>query len=74
MSEGTIKKISAKKHTKKVFLSGGVFQNIYLSSRIEDMLTISGFEVYAHSLVPTNDSGIALGQLAVFLGRKDICA
>lgn len=49
----------------KVVLSGGSFQNKYLLEHTENLLTMAGFEVYAHEKVPTNDGGIALGQLAI---------
>jgi hydrogenase maturation protein HypF len=53
-----------------VALSGGVFQNLLLSTlavgRLEDM----GFRVLTHSQVPCNDGGISLGQ-AVVAGTRD---
>ena len=52
----------------QVVLSGGSFQNFYLSERITARLTAAGFRVFAHQRVPPNDGGIALGQavLAAF--------
>ena len=52
-----------------VALSGGVFQNCYLTERCVRLLEEKGFEVLTHSLVPPNDGGLALGQ-AVIAGRK----
>ncbi|MEI6765183.1 MAG: carbamoyltransferase HypF [Bacteroidota bacterium] len=49
----------------KVVMSGGVFQNRYLLENAEKVLTDAGFEVFTQTLVPSNDGGIALGQLAV---------
>ncbi len=49
----------------KVVLSGGSFQNAYLSSQLENKLDRLNFEVYCHHNVPTNDGGIALGQIAI---------
>ena len=49
----------------RVALSGGVFQNMFLTSRLYSMLTEEGFRVYVHHQVPTNDGGISLGQVAV---------
>jgi hydrogenase maturation protein HypF len=49
----------------RVVLSGGVFQNVFLLDQLERILADMGFEVYAHSLVPTNDGGISLGQAMV---------
>ena len=54
----------------KVVLSGGTFQNKYLLERTEMTLLKNGFSVYSHHLVPTNDGGVSLGQLAVAAKRK----
>ena len=48
-----------------VALSGGVFQNLLLLTRVSDGLAAAGFEVLTHSRVPCNDGGISLGQVAV---------
>jgi len=53
---------------KQVVLSGGVFQNRYLTERAAAALESSGFTVYTHHHVPPNDGGIALGQ-AVMSGE-----
>ena len=50
--------------TKKVVLTGGVFQNRHLLEKTEHRLE-SGFKVYSPLSIPANDAGIALGQLAV---------
>lgn len=55
----------------KVVLSGGVFQNKYLLEETISILEKNHFNVYAHSAVPTNDGGIALGQLAVASKRRE---
>jgi hydrogenase maturation protein HypF len=47
---------------KQVVLSGGVFQNRYLTERSASALESRGFAVYTHQRVPPNDGGIALGQ------------
>ncbi|HDQ04943.1 MAG TPA: carbamoyltransferase HypF [Deltaproteobacteria bacterium] len=49
----------------RVVLSGGCFQNRILLDGGIDRLTKDGFEVYSHSLVPTNDGGISLGQAVI---------
>lgn len=49
----------------KVVLSGGTFQNRYLLENSIQLLENLGFEVFSHRQVPSNDGGIALGQLAV---------
>jgi hydrogenase maturation protein HypF len=46
----------------RVVLSGGVFQNGYLSERARVLLEQERFEAYTHRRVPPNDGGIALGQ------------
>jgi hydrogenase maturation protein HypF len=47
----------------RVVLSGGCFQNRYLTERTVQRLLESGFRSYWHQRVPTNDGGIALGQI-----------
>lgn len=54
----------------KIALSGGVFQNRYLLEKTEEALKIANFEVYSHTVVPSNDGGIALGQLAIAAKRR----
>jgi len=48
----------------KVVLSGGCFQNRYLTERTIDRLRQESFRPYWHQRVPPNDGGIALGQVA----------
>ncbi len=52
-----------------VALSGGVFQNALMAVGLKDRLEQSGFEVLTHKLVPPNDGGISLGQVAVAAAR-----
>jgi len=52
---------------RNVVLSGGVFQNAYLTRRSRWLLEANGFDVFTHSQVPANDGGLALGQ-AVLAG------
>ncbi len=58
-------RISRETSLKRVCLSGGVFQNRYLSDRVAPRLRALGLEVYEPSVIPPNDGGIALGQAAV---------
>ena len=53
----------------RVGLTGGVFQNMLLLEKTVEHLNEEGFEILLHRKVPTNDGGIALGQVAfgVFL-------
>jgi hydrogenase maturation protein HypF len=46
-----------------VALSGGCFQNRYLTERTVRRLQAEGFHPYWHQRVPPNDGGIALGQV-----------
>ena len=59
------KKLRTEKGINQVVLSGGIFQNRYISEKIEILLNKEKFEVFNHDYVPCNDAGIALGQLAV---------
>ncbi|MEO7162277.1 MAG: carbamoyltransferase HypF, partial [Bdellovibrionia bacterium] len=49
----------------QVALSGGVFMNALLLDSAHLRLTQNGFEVFTQRLVPPNDGGLSLGQLAV---------
>mgnify|MGYP000458670642 FL=1 len=48
----------------RVALSGGCFQNKYLLERAIEQLRQAGFRPYWHQRIPTNDGGIAVGQIA----------
>lgn len=50
---------------RRVVLTGGVFQNALLLSYTRHFLKQDGFDVYTHQMIPTNDGGIALGQILV---------
>jgi hydrogenase maturation protein HypF len=47
----------------RVVLTGGCFQNRYLTERTVQRLLETGFRPYWHQRVPTNDGGISLGQI-----------
>jgi hydrogenase maturation protein HypF len=68
----SVKKIRSREGINKVVLSGGVFQNKYLLTGTTELLQKNKFEVYSHASVPTNDGGIALGQLAVASKRREL--
>jgi hydrogenase maturation protein HypF len=48
-----------------VALSGGVFMNVLLVHEVSDRLRRAGFQTYRQRLVPPNDGGLSLGQLAI---------
>jgi hydrogenase maturation protein HypF len=56
---------------KSVALSGGCFQNKILLERAVRRLTEENFNVYRHQRVPTNDGGIALGQILAIVREKE---
>jgi hydrogenase maturation protein HypF len=57
--------VARKSGENRVVLSGGCFQNRYLTERVVRRLREEGFRPYWHQRVPPNDGGIALGQIAV---------
>lgn len=65
----TVTLIRNKTGIKKVVLTGGVFQNRYLSAAVQAALRKSGFIVYTNSGTNTNDNGIPIGQLAIANAR-----
>ncbi|MGL4618694.1 carbamoyltransferase HypF [Chroococcidiopsis sp.] len=73
-----LRKISAKFHNtlveivvavaksvgeEKIILTGGCFQNKYLTERAIKRLQAENFYPYWHQRIPPNDGGIALGQI-----------
>jgi hydrogenase maturation protein HypF len=55
--------VSAHVGEKRVILTGGCFQNRYLTERVVRRLQEEGFRPYWHQRVPPNDGGISLGQV-----------
>jgi len=49
----------------EVVLSGGVFQNSFLMEKICCNLKKNNFKVYTHKELPSNDGGIAIGQIII---------
>jgi hydrogenase maturation protein HypF len=49
----------------EVALSGGVWQNMTLLQHTIPLLQRDGFTVYWHTVVPSNDGGLALGQAMI---------
>jgi hydrogenase maturation protein HypF len=48
---------------KQIALTGGCFQNRYLTERAVHRLRAEGFNPYWHHQIPPNDGGIAAGQI-----------
>jgi hydrogenase maturation protein HypF len=86
LSSASIGKISAKFHNtlveimvavakrvgeERVLLTGGCFQNKYLTERAVHRLKAEGFCPYWHQRVPPNDGGIAFGQAIVAYYRDE---
>lgn len=55
---------------KNIALSGGCFQNKYLTEETIKRLRKAGFAPHWHRLVPPNDGGISLGQTAAACREK----
>jgi len=67
-----VKEISLSGNIMKVVISGGTFQNKYILENLEKLLIKNKYEVYSNRIVPSNDGGIALGQLAITAKRKKL--
>ena len=48
-----------------ICLSGGSFQNCFLSERLPTCLEANGLQVFTHTEVPCGDGGISLGQAVI---------
>lgn len=57
--------------TNQIVLSGGVFLNEFILLNTIEQLSAVGLEPFYHQLVPTNDGGISLGQIAVAAAQID---
>ena len=56
----------------KVVLSGGSFQNKIILEKVEKKLANNKFEYYTQSKIPSNDGGIALGQMVIAAKRREM--
>jgi len=61
--------VAASVGLERVVLTGGCFQNRYLSEQAVERLLHAGFTPYWHRRVPPNDGGLAVGQLAAVAVR-----
>jgi hydrogenase maturation protein HypF len=59
---------------RRVVLSGGCFQNAYLTERSITRLREAGHEPFWHHQVPPNDGGIALGQAIAAAAQATLVA
>ncbi len=60
-----VKLANQERGLQKIVLSGGSFQNKYLTEKLVTLLSQNQFEVYYPQEIPCNDGGLALGQLAI---------
>ena len=58
-------KIREDMNINKIALSGGVFQNKYLTEKAIFLLKDKGFKIFSQRKVPPNDGGISLGQAVI---------
>lgn len=65
-------KLSLVNNIRKVVLSGGVFQNVYLLGKVTDSLRAEALSVYVNEIVPCNDAGVSLGQ--AYIARERLKA
>jgi hydrogenase maturation protein HypF len=64
--------IAQQMKVEKIVLTGGCFQNKYLTEKAIAKLRIAGFHPYCHHHLPSNDGSIALGQaIAAILGTSN---
>ncbi|MBP2635959.1 MAG: hypF [Firmicutes bacterium] len=60
-----IKRMSKATGITTIVMSGGVFQNVTLLTKIIRMIEQCGLTIYLHRQTPPNDGGLALGQAAI---------
>ncbi len=61
--------IAASSGLDRIVLSGGVLMNAVLSDQVSKQLSRRGLVVFQHHVVPPNDGGLSLGQLAIAARR-----
>jgi len=59
--------VAQREGVRDVVLSGGCFQNALLTTRVAAAVADQGKRVYVPGMIPPNDGGLAVGQLAVAL-------
>ena len=70
MTANMCSRITADSGIRIVALSGGVFQNRLLLSRVRALLSEGGFRVLLHTVLPSNDGCVSLGQAVVAAHAK----
>jgi hydrogenase maturation protein HypF len=65
-------RVSKEHGARAVVFSGGAFMNAILTIDAIRLLEREGFRAYRHRLVPPNDGGLSLGQLAVAASQSTV--
>ncbi len=65
-----IVEVARKIGEERIVLTGGCFQNKYLTERTASRLSAEGFKPYWHQRVPPNDGGIVLGQIYALIRKQ----
>lgn len=68
-----IRQVAKKQNSKKVALSGGVFQNALLVDMISTLMN-NAYELYFHQQLSPNDENISFGQLAYYQIQQKVQA
>ena len=63
--------VAGRQGVPQIALSGGCFQNRYLTERVVRRLIEAGYSPHWHQRVPPNDGGIALGQILAAARAKE---
>ncbi|MCC3866722.1 Sua5/YciO/YrdC/YwlC family protein [Terrisporobacter mayombei] len=57
-------------HLNIVALSGGVFENEIIFTRIYEKLNNNNFEILTHKILPCNDYNLSIGQLIIDINKE----
>jgi hydrogenase maturation protein HypF len=68
----SIVQVASRLGAARVVLTGGCFQNKYLTEEAVRRLSDEGFQPYWHQRVPPNDGGISLGQAVAACGGLEV--
>jgi hydrogenase maturation protein HypF len=58
-------KLRQQTNLERICLSGGSFNNVYLTEHLGRRFKAMGFQVFTHSQVPSGDGGLSLGQAMI---------